>query len=68
MAKQYRKSNALPVTESPRVRQKMDILGYTSEGLPVYRPPFEPKSFTVEDLKRVVGEVKRKQDRAEGVM
>ena len=37
-----------------------EIYGYTREGLPVWKPAFKPKSFTVHELQRAVREVKRR--------
>ena len=41
-----------------------EIYGYTREGLPVWKPSFKPKSFTVSELQRVMREVKRREEAA----
>jgi hypothetical protein len=44
-----------------RLAKRDEIYGYTPEGLPVWRPSFPPKSFTVAELERVMSEIKKRQ-------
>ena len=41
-----------------------EILGYTAEGLPVWKPSFRPKSFTVGALQRAISEVRKREEAA----
>jgi hypothetical protein len=44
-----------------RSAKRDEILGYTPEGLPVWKPSFPPKSFTVAELDRVMREIKKRE-------
>lgn len=55
-------------TAPPRKRvtpKPSDVLGYAWDGTPIARPPFKPKRFTVQELRRAVEKVRREQALAE---
>jgi hypothetical protein len=54
MAKAAKKARKRPA-------KRDEILGYTPEGLPVWKPSLPPKSFTVAELERVMREIKQRE-------
>lgn len=37
------------------------VIGYASDGTPIMKPPFKPKSFTVRELNQVIREIHREE-------
>jgi hypothetical protein len=37
------------------------LMGYASDGTPIMKPPFKPKSFTVRELNQVIREIHREE-------
>jgi hypothetical protein len=54
-------TKTVPTSKKRAAREPADILGYAWDGTPIARPPFKPKSFTVQELRRVVDKVRREQ-------
>jgi hypothetical protein len=57
-------TKTVPAQKKRTPRKPADILGYAWDGTPIARPPFKPKSFTVQELRRVVDRVRREQAQA----
>lgn len=37
------------------------VIGYASDGTPIMKPPFKPKSFTVRELNQVIRAIHREE-------